>query len=99
MSAWSGIWRKHQEEYDPQNAEGRAKFLASNLNRINEKLAARRLRLAAAESAPQSHTQSAPLRLTVLAEASNMAHDLAAREMLGPIVFNQGWPRVLDLVH
>ena len=50
--------------------------------------------MAAAESVPQAHTQSAPLHLPVLAEARNTAHDLAAgraaREMLGPTVFNLG---------
>ena len=88
MKEWSGIWGKQHEGYDPLNAEGRAKFLASNLNRTIEKLGAQRLRLAAAESVPQSHTQSAPLHLPVLAEASTT--DRAAREMLGPTVFNLG---------
>ena len=82
----SGIWGQHQEGCDPRNAEDRAKFLASNLNRTEEKFAAQRL--AAAESVPQSHTQSAPLHLPVLAEARTT--DRAAREMLGPTVFNLG---------
>ena len=88
MKEWSGIWGKQQEGYDPLDAEGRAKHLAASVKRTREKLAARRLRLTAADSVPQSHTQSAPLHLPVLAEASTT--DRAAREMLGPTVFKLG---------
>ena len=143
----SGIWGQHQEGCDPRNAEDRATFLASHLNRAEEKFAARRLGLAGKryagpnvfgkgcgcptdkevpaqsadeqgitdqqldanedagsgvasvaqvqgahqaelESVPQSHTESAPLHLPVLAEARTA--DRAAREMLGPTVFNLG---------
>ena len=88
MKEWSGIWGKQQEGCDPLNAEDRAKHLAASVNRTREKLDARRVKLRAAESVPQSHTQSAPLHLPVLAETSTT--DRAAREMLGPTVFNLG---------